>query len=192
MDFDVNKLGVDSITINGSKLYGVKGVSALYLKGGKGVATQICGGGQESYIRGGTENLPAIVALAEATSITLADRASNNSKISLLKEKLIDSLKKEIPSVRINTPVNSISNIVHVTFLNQQKIDIINELDKRGICASNGAACSSNKDMKSRVLQSIGFSESEIDMSVRFSLGKRNTAGDIKKIIKALKDIFKK
>ncbi len=140
MDFDVNKLGVDSITINGSKLYGVKGVSALYLKGGKGVATQICGGGQESYIRGGTENLPAIVALAEATSITLADRASNNSKISLLKEKLIDSLKKEIPSVRINTPVNSISNIVHVTFLNQQKIDIINELDKRGICASNGAA----------------------------------------------------
>ena len=94
--------------------------------------------------------------------------------------------------MRINTPVNSISNIVHVTFLNQQKIDIINELDKRGICASNGAACSSNKDMKSRVLQSIGFLESEIDMSVRFSLGKSNTTGDIKKIIKALKDIFKK
>lgn len=192
MDYDVDSLGVDSISINGSKLYGMKGASALYVRGGVGIATQICGGGQESMIRGGTENVAAIVALAEAVTLAENERGRNNKKIAFLKQRLISLLQKEIPGIRINTPSESVANIVHATLPGVVVQDIVTRLDQRGICISNGAACASNKDKKSQVLEALGFTDDEMKMSVRFSLGTRNSVSDIRHIIKVLKDILKK
>ncbi len=192
MDYDVNKLGVDSLSVNGSKIYGLKGASALYVKNGVGVSTQICGGGQESMIRGGTENVPAIVALAEALSIAKITRIENVKKVLAIKNKLITSLSIKIKGVRINTPLDSVPNIVHVTFLDNTIVDIIVELNTLGLCVSNGAACASNKDKKSQVLEAMGFNESEMNMSVRFSFGVPSKKSDVSRIIKILSKVLSK
>ncbi|MEI7777564.1 MAG: cysteine desulfurase family protein [bacterium] len=192
LDYDTKFLGVDSISVNGSKIYSLKGASALCVKKGSGLATQICGGGQEFLFRGGTENVPAIVALGEALTIVRAEREKNKKRIFDIKKRLIDSLKKEIKNVRINTPENGAPNMLHVTFLNHPKVDIVGELSNRGIYVSSGSACASNKSSeKSRVLQAMGFSEAEIDMSIRFSLGKFNKKSDIKHIVGSIKKILK-
>ena len=186
LDYDVTKLGVDSISVNGSKVYSIKGASALYVRKGVGVSTQICGGGQESLIRGGTENVPAIVALAEALTIAKSERVKNTEKIIKIKNRLSESLKN-IVGCRINTPVSSAPNILHVTFLNHQTTDLVKKLSEHGICVSSGSACASNKkEEKSRVLEAVGFNKDEMDMSIRFSLGKQNSASDINRIIKTL------
>jgi cysteine desulfurase len=192
MDYDVKTSGVDSISTNGSKVYSFKGASALYVRKGVSIATQICGGGQEFMFRGGTENVPAVVALGEALVIAKTERNSNKEKILAIKEKLTDALKKEIKGVRINTPSIAAPNILHVTFSGYKKTDIVAKMSEAGICVSSGSACAANKkEEKSRVLKNMGFSEDEMDMSVRFSLGKFNKGSDVKHIIIALKNILK-
>ena len=192
MDYDVKTLGVDSISVNGSKVYSLKGASALYVRKGGGVATQICGGGQELMFRGGTENVPAVVALGEALAITKAERNLNKEKVLAIKNKLTDALKKEIKGVRINTPFNSVPNILHVTFSGYQKTDIVAKMSEVGVYVSSGSACAVNKkEEKSRVLKNMGFSEDEMDMSIRFSLGKFNRRSDVKYIIIVLKNMLK-
>jgi len=191
LDYDVNVLGVDSISINGSKVYSLKGASALCVRKGVGVATQICGGGQEFMFRGGTENVPAAVALGEALSIAKRERIQNNERILSIKNKLITELKDDIPRIKINTPLSSAPNIVHVSFLGYQKTDIVSKLSAVGVYVSNGSACASNKkEEKSRVVQAMGFNEDEMDMSVRFSLGKFNRKSDVRRIANALKRIL--
>jgi cysteine desulfurase len=129
--------------------------------------------------------------LAKALSLSEAEREVNTSKVSSLKKRFISSVLKEIPCARINTPANSVSNIVHVTFLSENKTDIIKNLDNMGICVSSGSACASNKNKHSTVLSAMGFSEKEMGTSVRFSFGKYNSKSDIKYIIKSLKKYFK-
>ena len=193
MDYDVVALGCDSISSNGSKIYSIKGASALCVKKGVGVATQICGGGQEFLIRGGTENVPAIVAFGEALRQAKIHRNENVKDVQFLKDLLASKLLSEIDGVRINTPNNSVPNILHVTFLGYLSVNIVDEMSKRGIYISSGSACASNKiDEKSRVLQAMNFNIDEIDMSVRFSLGKYNRASEIPVVIKTLKEILHK
>jgi len=191
LDCDVNKLGVDALTINGSKMYSLKGASALYIKKGIPIATQIFGGGQEKYLRGGTENIPAIVALGEAVSLAAKERIKNIKYINFLKEKLIRKILKEIPNSRLNTPLNSISNIAHFTFLNNKK-DLVMELSKKSIAISRGSACSARLFSVSATLAAMGFSKDEAFSSLRFSLGKYNTVNDIDIAVKILKSILKK
>jgi cysteine desulfurase len=191
MDYNVADLGVDSITVNGSKIYSLKGASALFVRKGVGVATQICGGGQEFLFRGGTENVPAIVALGEALVIAKSERDANIKKVADIKGRLSDALKNEIKGSRINTPSNGTPNILHVTFTGHPKVDIVSEMSKRGIYVSSGSACASNKlAQKSRVLQAMGFSDDEIDMSIRFSFGRFNKLADIKRIVGSLVEIL--
>ncbi len=192
-DYNVIKLGCDSLSVNGSKVYSLKGASALYIKKNVGIATQICGGGQELMRRGGTENISAIVALAEALTIVEKERAQNVERMLIFNGKFRRAIEETFPGVRVNTPLNSVPNILHVTFIGFSKIDIVGRLSELGICVSSGSACASNKKSeKSRILQVMGFNENEIDMSVRFSFGKSNCISDINSIVRALKSILKK
>jgi len=191
LDYDIRALGVDSMSVNGSKIYSLKGASALCVRKGVGVATQICGGGQESLFRGGTENVPAIVALGAAFVIAKSERRQNTEKTLAIKKLLADSLGKKIKGIKINTPANGTPNILHVTFSGYKKTDIVGKMSEAGIYVSNGSACASNKkEEKSRVMQAMGFSEEEMDMSVRFSLGKFNKKSDVKRIVDDLKNIL--
>ncbi|MFA4890048.1 MAG: cysteine desulfurase family protein [Candidatus Paceibacterota bacterium] len=191
LDCNVKKLEIDSLSINGSKMYSLKGCSALFIKKGTPLATQIHGGGQERYLRGGTENIPAIVALGEAVSLAAKERTKNVKYINYLKERLIRKILKEIPSSRLNTPLNSISNIAHFTFLKNKK-DLVIGLSKKGIAISRGSACSAKSFSVSATLADMGFSKDEAFSSLRFSLGKYNTVSDIDTAIKNLKSIIKK
>jgi cysteine desulfurase len=193
LDYDVKLLGVDSISVNGSKIYSLKGASALCVQKGTGIATQICGGGQESLFRGGTENVPAIVALGEALLFAKKERKKNVHNIAAIKESLAISLKRDISGTIINTPKNAAPNILHVTFSGYHKVDIVTKMSEAGIYVSSGSACASNKkEEKSRVLQAMGLSEDEIGMSIRFSLGKSNKKSDVRRIVRGLKNILKK
>ncbi len=191
---DVNKLGVDALTINGSKMYSLKGTSVLYVKNGTSVATQICGGGQEDFLRGGTENIPAITALGEAVSLSTKERTKNVKYIKFLKEKLMEKILKEIPGSRLNTPFNSVPNIAHFTFLSNlnDKKDLVMELSRRGIAVSRGSACSAESFSVSATLTAMRFSKDEAFSSLRFSLGKYNTISDIDTAVKTLKSVLKK
>jgi len=189
LNCDVKKLGVDLLTINGSKMYSLKGASALYIKDGVPLSTQICGGGQENYLRGGTENIPAIVALGEAVSLAKKERVKNFKKMEELKNHLTGKILKEIPASRLNTPKNSVPNIAHFTFLNNKK-DIVKEFSDKGIAISRGSACSAKSNSTSATLLAMGFSPDEAYSSLRFSLGKNLTVSDIDYIVKILKSIL--
>lgn len=185
LDYDVHQLGVDSLSINGSKVYSLKGSSALFLKEGSGVATQICGGGQELLLRGGTENVPAIMGLAKAVELASSERVKNVKKVTLLKKHLSSELLKAFPNIRINTPNFSIANMLHVTFLGIPVIkNLVDKLSDHGVAVSRGAACAANKNNISQVMEVLGFSQDEADMSLRISLGKFNKISDIREFIK--------
>jgi len=189
LDCDVKKLNVDSMSINGSKMYGIKGSGALFVKKGTPIATQITGGGQENYLRGGTTNVPAVVSLGYACFFAQKERAINNKKIIKLKKTLIDGIKKTIQNSQLNTPENSVSNIVHFTFLGNKK-DIVKELSKKNIAVSTGSACAANTKHKSHTLEAMGFSDKDIDSSIRFSFGKYNTLDDVRNVIQPLSTIL--
>lgn len=193
LDVDVKKLGVDSISINGSKLYSLKGASALFIKEGTSLATQILGGGQERLLRGGTENVPAIVSLGKAVYFAKNEKEKNIKKVLEIKKYLIKKITKEIPDTRLNTPENSLPNLAHFTFLNNpQNIDIVSELSKKGIAVSRGSACSAIKTFTpSATLTAMGFSNKEAYSSLRISLGKYNTKKDIDELVKNIKFILK-
>jgi cysteine desulfurase len=189
MDCDVKRLGVNSLSINGSKMYSLKGAAALYIKKGTRIATQIGGGGQERFLRGGTENIPAIIALGEAAQLAKKERETNARKIKKLKSHLINKILKEIPSARLNTPENSIVNTVHFTFLDNTK-NLVQELSKRGIAVSKGSACSAGSEAISATLTAMNFSYEEANSSLRFSLGKDLTKAQINYAVKALESII--
>jgi len=191
LDCDVKKLDVDLLTINASKMYSLKGASALYIRDGLSLATQICGGGQERFLRGGTENVPAIVALGEAVFWAQKERLKNFRQVDVLKNILIKKILDEIPKSRLNTPQNSVPNIAHFTFLNNKKgKDLVMELSKRGIAVSRGSACSAKSNSISATLSSMGFTYEEAYSSLRFSLGKNLTKNDIDYIVEVLKSIL--
>lgn len=189
LDCNVKKLGVDLLTINGSKVYSLKGASALFVREGIPLATQICGGGQENNLRGGTENIPAIVALGEAVSLAKRERDRSFKKIESLKNLLIKKISEEIPASRLNTPKNSVPNIAHFTFIKNKK-DLVKELSNKGIAVSRGSACSAKSNSTSATLLSMGFSSDEAYSSLRFSLGRNLTINDIDYIVEVLKTIL--
>ena len=190
LETNVKKLNVDSTTINSSKIYSIKGAGILYVKNGTEVATQISGGGQEKFLRGGTENIPAIVGVAEALILANKERTKNIEHVLAVKNSLIKNITDKIKDVRLNTPENSVPYIAHFTFNNPKGRDLVKELSDKGVFVSRGAACSSNKSFSSPVLEAMGFNEDEIFSSIRFSIGKNNTISETKFIADSIFDIL--
>jgi len=182
-------LGVDALTINGSKIYGPKGSAVLYIKKGFPVATQICGGGQERFLRGGTENVPGIVGLAEAIVLISQERNHNIRHVLKLREFLKKEILKKIPYVSLNTPRspnNCLPHILNVLFKDVDGHALVNLLSKYNIAISTGSACSQNTQELSATLKAMGLSDKEIRSSVRISLGKFNKLEDVKQFMKIL------
>jgi len=189
---NVQELGVDALTINGSKMYCPKGIGALYIKSGVSAATQIAGGGQEGMVRGGTENVPGIIALGEAVVLAAQERETNNAYIGKVRNALISEVQMQFPDARLNTPDHSVVNIVHFTFPSMpQNVDIIKLLSQEGVALSQGSACSSNEAHPPHVLPAVGFTKEEMNTSIRFSLGKQNTVEDIHYAVGVLSSILK-
>ncbi|MBT5842254.1 MAG: cysteine desulfurase, partial [Thaumarchaeota archaeon] len=187
---DVKELGIDLLSISSHKLYGPKGVGALYIKNGIDIDPVILGGGQEHGLRSGTENVANIVGFGKACEIAKNNLTENISHMKKLQEILVDKVHKEIPKVTLNGSTQSrLPNNAHFTFLGVNGEDLIIKLDEHGIAASTGSACSVNTQKASHVLQSMGFSHEQITGSLRLTVGVNNDENEINQTVDSLKNI---
>lgn len=185
LTLDVSKLGANLLVFNGSKMYGPKGVSALYIKEGTEILPIIYGGGQERSLRSGTENLPAIIAFAKACEIISEER---ESFVKTIKE-LRNLLQKEMEGMGFTINAQSASKLPnHLSVIVDTQItDVVTALSELGICVSSGSACSQKSLAQSHILRAIGLSGEQINKTIRITLGKYSQKSDITAIIKALK-----
>ena len=188
---DVKKLDVDLLSISSHKLYGPKGVGALYIKDGVKIYPMILGGGQEFRLRSGTENVASIVGFGQACEIAQNHLIENISLVKKLQTILVKKVLDEIPEVTFNGHSESrLTNNAHFTFLGVNGEDLIIKLDEYGIAASTGSACSVNTQKASHVLESMGFSLEQITGSLRLTVGIFNTENEINETVDILKKVI--
>jgi len=191
LDLDVKKLNTDMLTINGSKIYGPKGVGLLYLKKGVRIDALIHGGGQESNMRAGTENVPGIVGLAKALELAQENRAAENARLIKLRDRLITSIMDEVKDTKLNGhPTQRLPNNANISFLGIEGEAMLLLLSEYGIYCSTGSACTSRTLDPSHVLVGMNMPYELAHGSLRFTLGKRTTDADIDYLLKTLLPII--
>jgi cysteine desulfurase len=184
---DVREFGVDLLSMSAHKLYGPKGVGAIYIKKGTRIVPFVHGGEQESRKRAGTENVPGIVGFGKAAELALEDMDSEAKRLIPLRDKLIDGLLGKIDHSHLNGhPVNRLPNNVNISFEFVEGESMLLNLDFGGICASTGSACSSASLEPSHVLLAMGLNHEQAHGSLRFSLGRLTTEEDIDTVL----DVF--
>ena len=180
LDLNVDKLGVDLMSISAHKFNGPKGIGALYMKNGIPFEPLITGGGQERQKRSGTENIAFISGSAEAIRLAAEEKLKLNKKIMTLKNKITDHMINKHKDIVINGhPAKSLPNIINLTIPDVRADDLISALDLEDICISNGSACTSNSLEPSHVLKSIGMDANLALNTIRISLGRNNTESEI-------------
>ncbi len=189
---DVKKLNIDLLSISGHKIYGPKGVGALYVKKGLEIIPFILGGGQENGLRSGTENVASVVGLGKACLLAKENFEQNISYLKKLRDTLTSKIIVEIPHVTYNGhQTQRIPNNAHFTFFGVNGEDLIIKLDENGIAASTGSACSVMTQKASHVLQAMGFSHEKITGSLRLTVGLNNTEEEIIKTVEIIKNVVK-
>ncbi len=193
LDIDVKKLGVDLMTVNGSKIYGPKGAGVLYKKSEIKIQPLIFGGGQEMGYRSGTENVANIVGMARALELAEKSRESESRRLSGIRDYFIKELLRRIPKTRLNGhPARRLPNNVNVSVLDIEGEAVILHLDELGIYASTGSACTSGSLEPSHVILALGLGYEYAHGSLRFTLGKRNTKKEVDCVLKILPGIVEK
>jgi cysteine desulfurase len=190
---NVDKLKVDLLSISAHKLYGPKGVGALYVRKGTKLVSLIQGGEQEKRRRAGTENVPAIVGLGKAVELARQEMNSEIDRLIVLRDKLIKGLMERIDHIRLNGhPKERLPNNVNVSVDFVEGESMVLNLDLQGICASTGSACSSASLEPSHVLLALGLSPEQAHGSLRFTLGRDNTEADVERVLEVLPGIVAK
>lgn len=188
---DVKELGVDYATFSAHKLYGPKGVGALYARISSPLESFIHGGHQEEGMRAGTESVHNIAGFGEACR-DVDKLLAASVKTKQLKERFIQKLKEVKPDVIINSPAdNCLPNTVSATFPGMSSAELMMMLDYHGIAVSSGSACSTSQNKPSHILKAIGLSDKAAQETIRFSFGKDNTNGEINYTIKVIGDYLK-
>ena len=190
---NVKELNVDMLSLSAHKLYGPKGIGALYLRQGVRIEPIMHGGGHEKGIRPGTENVPGIVGLGKACSIAKENLQMDAQKLTSLRDMLIDNVLAENEDSYLNGHrTKRLPNNANFRFTGIEGESLILRLDAKGIATSTGSACSSIKLEPSHVLMAIGLKEVEAHGSLRISLGHENTEEDIEYTITAIKEVVEK
>ncbi len=184
---DVNSIGCDALSISAHKLYGPKGIGAMYLRKGTKIQRFMQGGGQESNRRAGTHNVPGIVGLGAAAEIAGTALSETAPRLVSLRDKLISGIFERIPDVKLNGHKSRrLPNNVNVSFEGIEGESIILLLDMHGICASSGSACTSGSLDPSHVLLALGMKHEQAHGSLRLTLGRENNDWDVKNVLEAL------
>src|SRR5581483_2495890 len=187
----------DMLSLSSHKINGPKGVGALYVRSGKKLDAIILGGGQESFMRSGTENVAGIVGFGSACEQAKSGLQEYGRSVAALRDYLVERTLGEIPFSRLNGPAISGDSMgrlpgnAHFTFLGVNGEDLIIKLDEHGIAASTGSACSVHKQKASHVLKAMGFSYEEISGSLRLSVGIQNTGEEIEEAVVIMSAIVK-
>ena len=190
---DVEALGVDYLTMSCHKLYGPKGVGALFIRKGCPIDSFVRGGHQENGIRAGTYNGPSIVAFGAAAKLARENLAEYGTKTRALRNRLRDGFLAAIPDIRINGhPEHVLPNTLDVSFPGAEGEAILLMLDIVGISVSTGSACASGSLEPSHVLMATGVGPELAHGSIRFSLGKYTTETEIEYILEQVPPIIKK
>ena len=190
---DVRALNIDSLSMSAHKFYGPKGVGVLYVRNGVKFQKQQDGGHQENDKRAGTENVAGIIGIGKALELVDRNITSYNSHLKKLSDYYISEVFQKINNVKINGDLeNKLSGNNNICFAGIDGSKLILELDKRGICASSGSACSSGFLNPSHVLLATGVPERLARGSLRITFGKENTIEDVKFLVNNLQELVSK
>lgn len=190
---NVKEMNIDMLSLSAHKLYGPKGVGALYVRKGVKLKSFIHGGAQERGIRAGTENVSGIVGLGKAIEITSTEMNEENKRLIILRDKIIDGVQKTIPYTKLNGhKTDRLPGNVNISFEFIEGESILLLLDMNDICASSGSACTSGSLDPSHVLLAIGLPHEKAHGSLRLTLGIENTEEDVDKLLEVLPPIIKR
>jgi cysteine desulfurase len=190
---DANRLGVDFLSLSAHKIYGPKGVGALYVRSGAPLEPQFRGGHHERDRRPGTENVPGIVGLGRAAELARRQLGEALESIGALRDRLEQALIEQVPTVRVNgDPSRRVPNTTNLTFSGAGGEALLIALDLEGIACSTGAACSSGAVEPSHVLTAIGLTHDEARSSLRFSLGRPTTDEEIDQALRIIPAVIER
>ncbi len=193
LDLDVNKLGVDMLSLSAHKFQGPKGVGILYMRKGTPFVPQQTGGAQENSRRAGTENIPGIVGTAVALKMAADNRESNSRYCQGLRERLFDGIMSRIGEVYLNGhPAQRLPNNLNLSFQYVEGESILLHLDLLGIAASSGSACTTGSNDPSHVLVATRLPEELAHGSLRFTVGTDNTDEDVDYVLSVLPGIVQR
>ena len=191
MPIDVEKMGIDMLSLSGHKIGAPKGIGALYIKSGIKVEKYINGGHQERNQRAGTENVAGIVGLGKACELANKNMDTHIKNLSRLRDYYIMKLQKEMPNkIRINgTMEQRLPGNANISFEGANASELIYKLDEKGICVSSGSACSSGSTSPSHVLTAINVPEKYLNSAIRITFGDNNTFEQVDYLLKCLRAI---
>ncbi|MBI2103347.1 cysteine desulfurase [Candidatus Woesearchaeota archaeon] len=192
LDINVKHLGVDLLTLNGSKMYGPKGTGILYVREGVHLVPLVHGGRQELGLRGGTENVPGIVGFAKALDLVERERGREVNRLCTLRDYFIKRIISGISGSTLNgDPTNRLPNNINVSFSGIDAEVLVKMLSAQGIYVSAGSACTANSVIVSHVLTALGVPNTFAMGTLRFTLGRSTTRSDLDAVLRTLKSNIK-
>jgi len=187
---DVNRLGVDLYSISAHKIYGPKGIGALYVRKGTALPPLIYGGPHENKLRAGTENVPGAVGFGRAARWVMENGAAEAARLEVLRDRLERGILDRVKDAHVNgAGAPRVPNTSNMRFDGIDSEPLLIALDLRGFAVSSGSACSSGATEPSYVLAAIGLTREQAKSSVRFSLGRSNTVEQVDALIEAVADV---
>ena len=187
LPLDVRKLPLDLAAISGHKLYGPKGIGALFVRSGTGIEPQAVGGAQERGRRAGTENVAGIVGLGRACELLSGELQSTSKQMEVLRDRLQEGVLATVPDAGINgSTAHRLPNSLNMAFNDLDGERMMFALDQEGIAVSTGSACTAGSLDPSHVLLAMGQSHEHASSAIRFSLGRDNTEEEIDRVISLL------
>ena len=193
LDLDARKLGVDLLTVSAHKIYGPKGVGALYIRKGTGICPFLRGGRQERGLRAGTENTAGIVGFGEAVRVFQEKGKKERARVEKLAEALKKGIEERIPRVKFNGhPERRVKSTINFAFPGLEAEAILLALATKEIYVSTGSACSEESEEVSHVLTAIGLRPEIARSCIRMSLGRDNTEEDVQTVLRELPAIVEK
>lgn len=187
---DLKVSNIDMLSMSGHKLHGPKGIGALYLRKGTKFRPLILGGAQERRRRGGTENVPSIVGLGKAAELAAERLDRYRVRVTALRDRLEQAILQNGHCKVLGDHCNRLSNTTNIAFEHLEGEAIVHHLNRAGIAASIGSACSSGAMEPSHVLRAMHMPASSLRGAVRFSLSHETTAEEINQVVRALSDIL--
>lgn len=193
VSINVKDMNIDMLSLSAHKMYGPKGIGALYVRKGIKLKSYIHGGAQERGLRAGTENVPGIVGLGKAIDMITSEMEEENKRLIILRDKIVDGIQKEIPYCKLNGhKTDRLPGNANISFEFIEGESILLLLDMNGIAASSGSACTSGSLDPSHVLLAIGLPHEKAHGSLRLTLGLENTEEDVNKLLEVLPNVVKR
>lgn len=190
---NLKELPADLLVLSGHKIHAPKGVGALFIRKGSPFRPFIIGGHQEKGRRGGTENVPGIIGLGKACEVAMAHLEEENTEVLRLRDRLEQGLVSAIPDTRLNGhATDRLPNTLNLSFKFIEGEAILLLLDRIGVCASSGSACTSGSLEPSHVLRAMGVPFTFAHGSIRFSLSRFNTQDEVDLVVREMPGIIEK